>query len=39
MKSPLNIYEVHFGSWKRHGNEPQGEAWPKATGAGKPMRA
>ena len=25
MKNPLNIYEVHLGSWKRHGNEPQGD--------------
>ena len=25
MSQPLNIYEVHIGSWKRHGDEPQGE--------------
>lgn len=41
MKSPLNIYEVHPGSWKRHGNEPQGEpredgTWP---GPGDPFPA
>ena len=41
MKSPLNIFEVHLGSWKRHGDEPQGEpredgTWP---GPGDPFPA
>ena len=37
---PGNIYEVHLGSWKRHGNEPQGE--PREDGtypAGDPFPA
>ena len=25
MSQPLNIYEVHIGSWKRHGDAPQGD--------------
>ncbi len=41
FKSPLNIFEVHLGSWKRHGDEPQGEpredgTWP---GPGDPFPA
>ncbi len=41
MASPLNIYEVHLGSWHRHGNEPQGEPREDGTypGPGDPFPA
>ncbi len=41
MASPLNIYEGHLGSWKRHGNEPQGEPREDGTypGPGDPFPA
>ena len=31
MEQPLNIYEVNLGSWKRHGDEPQGDPRPDGT--------
>lgn len=41
FKEPLNIFEVHLGSWKRHGDEPQGDPRPDGTypGPGDPFPA